>query len=166
MPGLGQTLTYCTLNFLYSHLKGLAPLVPRSVRSQPLSIDPADSMASVGTLGGEMAACRRWSAENADHHHSTHPSVGASRKAAVGVTGSKRAIELLPRATLLQSPSVPATLQVKSFAESRALKSCAAPMLAAAASCAAARKPANLNVPAAPAHEVGSTSGFLGGMHG
>ena len=35
----------------------------------------------------------------------------------------------------------------------------------AAASCAAGRAPANLNVPAAPAHEVGSTSGFLGGMH-
>ena len=147
-------------------LKGWGSVVPRSFRSQPLSIDPADTMASVGTLGGEMAACRRWSAENADHHHSTHPSVGASRKAAVGVTGSKRAIELLPRAALLQSPSVPATLQVKSFDESRALKSCAAPMLAAAAGCAAGRAPANLNVPAAPAHEVGSTSGFLGRTHG
>ena len=163
---LSLTSVLAASNMAVTALKGLYARLPRSVRSQPLSIDPADSMASVGTLGGEMAACRRWSAENADHHHSTHPSVGASRKAAVGVTGSKRAIELLPRATLLQSPSVPATLRVKSFAESRALKSCAAPMLAAAASCAAGRAPANLNVPAAPAHEVGSTSGFLGGMHG
>ena len=163
---LSLTSVLAASNMAVTALKGLYARLPRSVRSQPLSIDPADSMASVGTLGGEMAACRRWSAENADHHHSTHPSVGASRKAAVGVMGSKRAIELLPRATLLQSPSVPATLQVKSFAESRALKSCAAPMLAAAASCAAGRAPANLNVPAAPAHEVGSTSGFLGGMHG
>ena len=106
--------------------------MPRLLRSQPLSVDPADAMATVGTLGGEMAACRRWSAEIDDEHHSTHPWRSASRTSTVGEECGRAVDSAAAAHTASEASSIQAILPTKSLIETRTRKSCAPSMLPAA----------------------------------
>ena len=117
--------------------------MPRLLRSQPLSIDPADAMATVGTLGGEMAACRRWSAEIDDEHHSTHPWRSASRTSTVGEECGRAVDSAAAAHTASEAQSIQAILPTKSLIETRTRKSCAPSMLPAASARVGRRVPPN-----------------------
>ena len=117
--------------------------MPRLLRSQPVSVDPADTMATVGTLGGEMAACRRWSAEIDDEHHSTHPWRSASRTSTVGEECGRAVDSAAAARTASEAQSIQAILPTKSLIETRTRKSCAPSMLPAASARVGRRVPPN-----------------------
>ena len=100
-------------------------------------------MATVGTLGGEMAACRRWSAEIDDEHHSTHPWRSASRTSTVGEECGRAVDSAAAAHTTSEAQSIQAILPTKSLIETRTRKSCAPSMLPAASARVGRRVPPN-----------------------